>query len=297
MIQTGLINSILSDVGITNDCNVSYTPSNQVLHPDTTGPPWRETWNYRSVIGKLNFLAQNTRPDISMAVHNCARFCNKPTQLHETAIKRLCRYLLLTREKGMILNPVGDFCLNMYVDADFAGTWHQEFAHLRDSVLSRTGFVITYCGCPVTWSGKLQSEIALSTAEAEYITLSMATRQLIPLRRIMEELTRLGPINVTLNKQQPIQGFTPSFHSTPPSHLAPSIVYEANAACIVLAKSDQHKPRTKHISIKWHHFRDQIQNGSITIRKIDTTHNIADILTKPLVCTKHEYLRRLLLGW
>lgn len=64
----------------------------------------------------------------------------------------------------------------MHVDADFAGTWHQEFAHLCDSVLSQTGLVITYCGCPITWSSKLQSEIALSTTEAEYIALSMAMR-------------------------------------------------------------------------------------------------------------------------
>ena len=100
MIQTGLINSILSDIGITADCKVSYTPSDQVLHPDTIGPPHCETWNYRSIIGKLNFLAQNTRPDISMAVHNCGRFCTKPTQLHETTIKRLCRYLFLLKARA-----------------------------------------------------------------------------------------------------------------------------------------------------------------------------------------------------
>lgn len=100
MTQTGLINSILSDIGITADCKVSYTPSDQVLHPDTIGPPHCETWNYRSIIGKLNFLAQNTRPDISMAVHNCGRFCTKPTQLHETTIKRLCRYLFLLKARA-----------------------------------------------------------------------------------------------------------------------------------------------------------------------------------------------------
>jgi len=267
MAQTGLISSILNDVGIT-DCKTSHTPSDQVLHPDTNGPPRREKWNYRSVIGKLNFLASNTRPDISMAVHNCARFCCNPTQLHEMAIKRICRYLLLTKDKGITMKPIADFRLNMYVDADFAGTWHKEFAHLRTSVLSRTGFLITYCGCPVTWSSKLQSEIALSTTEAEYIALSMATRQLIPLRRIMSEITNLGPINVTMNKKQPIQAFTSTLQSSNEPNMEPSIIYEDNAACIVLAETDQHKPRTKHISIKWHHFRDQIQNGNIKIQKI-----------------------------
>jgi hypothetical protein len=51
----------------------------------------------------------------------------------------------------------------MYVDADFAGTWHKEFSHLRDSVLSLTGYIIIYNGCPIQWGSKLQSEIALST--------------------------------------------------------------------------------------------------------------------------------------
>ena len=296
MVQSGLINSIISDVGAT-DCKPSYTPSDQVLHPDTNGPPRREKWNYRSVIGKLNFLAQNTRPDISMAVHNCARFCSKPTQLHEMAVKRICRYLLHTKDKGIIMNPIGDYRLNMFVDADFAGAWHKEFSQLRDSVLSRTGFLITYCGCPVTWSSKLQSEIALSTTEAEYIALSMATRQLIPLRRIMEEITTLGPMRITLAKQQPVRAHTTSLSSSISSNLPPSIVYEDNEACIVLAQSDQHKPRTKHISIKWHHFRDQIQNGNITISKIASAENIADIFTKPLVRVKHEALRKPMMGW
>ncbi len=69
----------------------------------------------------------------------------------------------------------------MYVDADFSGRWHKEYAKLCDSVLSRTGYVITFCGCPVTWSSKLQTEIALSTTESKYIALSTAARDILPL--------------------------------------------------------------------------------------------------------------------
>ena len=76
--------------------------------------------------------------------------------------------------------PTQDFRLDIYEDADFARIWHQEHSALRDSVLSRTGYMITYCGCPIHWASKLQSEIALSTTEAEYIALSMATRELLP---------------------------------------------------------------------------------------------------------------------
>mmetsp|Transcript_20491 Transcript_20491/g.29245 ORF Transcript_20491/g.29245 Transcript_20491/m.29245 type:complete len:426 (+) Transcript_20491:2855-4132(+) len=297
MIQSGLIDSIIRDTGLTSG-KTRETPADQILHPDKDGPPRIEKWNYRSIIGKLNFLAQNTRPNISMAVHNCARFCNNPTLLHEQAVKRIVRYLILTRDKGMILTPKNTFSLDMYVDADFAGTWHKEYSHLRDSVLSRTGFIITYCGCPITWASKLQTEIALSTTEAEYIALSMATRQLLPLRRIMAELANFGPIAATLKRQQPMSTFTNSFTSTDPSSALPaSLVYEDNAACIVLAESDHNKPRTKHISLKWHHFRDQIQKGEIKIQKIESQRNLADILTKPLLRIAHRRLTTAILGW
>ena len=113
----------------------------------------------------------------------------------------------------------------------------------------------------------------------------------------MEEISKHGPVDVTLSPKQPIKAFTKTLQSNLSPNLPPSIVYEDNAACIILAETDQHKPRTKHISIKWHHFRDQIQNGTITISKISTHDNLADILTKPLVRVKHEALRKPIMGW
>jgi len=186
--QEGLIQEILQDLGLASS-HPKPTPAIHVLHPDHNGHPREEFWNYCSIIGKLNFLAQMTRPDISMAVHNCARFSTKPTQLHEQAVKRLGPYLAHTKDKGLIYNPDSSCALDMFVDADFSGTWHKEFSHLRDCVLSRTGYVIIYNGCPIQWGSKLQSEIALSTTEAEYITLSTATRELIPLCRILCEIS------------------------------------------------------------------------------------------------------------
>jgi hypothetical protein len=186
--QEGLIQEILQDLGLASS-HPKPTPAIHVLHPDHNGHPREEFWNYCSIIGKLNFLAQMTRPDISMAVHNCARFSNKPTQLHEQAVKRLGPYLAHTKDKGLIYNPDSSCALDMFVDADFSGTWHKEFSHLRDCVLSRTGCVIIYNGCPIQWGSKLQSEIALSTTEAEYIALSTATRELIPLCHILCEIS------------------------------------------------------------------------------------------------------------
>jgi hypothetical protein len=277
-LQEGLIASILQDLHLTDSAS-KPTPAVHVLHPDTGGAPRSELWNYRSIIGKLNFLAQMTRPDISMAVHNCARFSTHPTSLHEQAIKRIGCYLAHTRNQGLTYRSDTSHHLDMYVNADFASTWHREYAHLRGSCLSCSGFVIIYNGCPIHWGSKLQSEIALSTTEAEYITLSTAIRELLPLRRILLELQQ-----------------TRLFATLTP--LPPSTIYEDNASCLALAhRETQLRPRTKHIALKFHHFRDHLHNGTLRLEKVASAANWADIFTKPLTQFVHERLRRLMMGW
>jgi hypothetical protein len=255
----------------------------QVLasYTDLSNTPRDDNWNYRSIIDKSNFLAQNTRPDISFAVHQCAQFCTKPTKLHEIAVKRIARYLLLTEDRGLLLNPTKSFTLDMYVDADFAGMWHQEHSALRENVLSRTGYIITYCGCPIHWASKFSTE-------SEYIALSMATRELLPLRHLLHEITQYSLINSPCPTD---------FNTTKTPTLSTTSIYKDNAACIVLAQSDSTKIHSKHIAIKWHHFKDQIRQGHIKIVKVDTHHNWADILTKPLAHQKFETVRKLLMGW
>jgi hypothetical protein len=113
-------------VGIKDNSPFKYTPLDSILHADPSHTPREDMWNYPSVIGKLNFLAQNTCPDISFMVHQCAHFCTKPTKLHEIAIKHIVKYLLLAKNKGLILHPTKTFTLDIYVDvdADFAAMWH-----------------------------------------------------------------------------------------------------------------------------------------------------------------------------
>jgi hypothetical protein len=77
----------LVDVGIQQLSNGKDTPTDSILYADTYGPDRVDTWNYRSFIGKLNYLANNTRPDSSMAMHQCARYCSNPKALHELAVK------------------------------------------------------------------------------------------------------------------------------------------------------------------------------------------------------------------
>ena len=94
--QTGLIDQILEDVGLTQagsaSAHVKYTPATVVLQPSSSDCAPADThygWKYRSIVGKLSFLANNTRPDIAMAVHQCARYVNNPAWHHYQAVKML----------------------------------------------------------------------------------------------------------------------------------------------------------------------------------------------------------------
>jgi hypothetical protein len=107
-----------------------------------------------------------------MAVHQCACFSINPMCSHEQAVMRIGQYLLLTKGQGMIYRPDPSKGTEVNIDADFAGGWDPADPMNAESFYSRTGYVIQYAGCPVYWQSNLKTEIPLSTAEAEYMTLS-----------------------------------------------------------------------------------------------------------------------------
>ena len=86
------------------------------------------------------------------------------------------------------------------MDADFANGWDKENPGDPDNVLSRTGFIIFYAGCPLVWASRMQTEIALSTAESEYIALSTAMRDVISLMQLMNEVHKIFTIKRTKPK-------------------------------------------------------------------------------------------------
>ena len=90
-----------------------------------------------------------------------------------------------------------------------------------------------YAGCPITWLSKLQTEIALSTTEAECIALSQAMREVIPFMNLMQEIDDIFGLH----------------NPSPKIHCK---VFEDNRSCIKVAESPKFTPRTKHIAIKYH---------------------------------------------
>ena len=139
---------------------------------------------------------------------------------------------------------------------------------------------------------QMEREITPSTAEAEYIALSMCCRQLIPLRTILAELAQ--------HLRSPIPGLPIcNPNSTYLTRLGNSQIMEDNSAALIIANDadDRYRPRTKHLCIKWHHFPDHVRRGSLSVKKIASKDNISDIFTKPLPRPQFCALRDILMGW
>ena len=168
-----------------------------------------------------------------------------------------------TKSEGIVYNPDTTKGLECYVDTDFAGGWQQADSDDVDYILSRTGMVIMYANCPIFWRITLQTQIALSTAEVEYIALSSALRLALPLMTMMEEIQIVFPIHV----------LQPDFVCK---------VHEDNQSCIEIATGTKFSPRTKHIVLKYHHFRSHVKSGRMDIVYRPTEEHLADLLTKPL---------------
>jgi hypothetical protein len=261
MTQKGLIEKILKTCGMM-ECNPKKTRCNAIpLGADLEGADITGRIDYASVVGMVMYLSSNTRPDIQMSVHQCARFMHFPKKSHEEAIMRICRYLKGTSMRGLIFKPEDKMRLDCYVDTDFAGLYNAEDHQDPVCVRSRTGYCLTLGSCPVLVVSKLQTEIALSTVEAEYMALSQSMRDLLlPMRRLLQEIGE----RLQLDFSRPA-----ILHST---------VFEDNSGALLLATSPKINPRTKHIAVKYHHFRESVgEDKGVVILQINTKEQEADI--------------------
>jgi hypothetical protein len=127
-----------------------------------------------------------------------------------------------TKDKGLIMKPNQEG-MECWVDAAHASEWTNKTASSDPSTeRSSMGYIITYAECPMHWSSKIQTNIA--TTEAEYIALSQAMREVLPITWLMEEA-----------KQQGI----PVLNATPKVHCK---VFEDNAGAIEIANVPKIRP-------------------------------------------------------
>ena len=215
-----------------------------------------EPVRYQSMIGSLLYAAIGTRPDISHAVGVVSKFSSNPTEAHLTAVKRIFRYLKRTIDLKLQYQKRDNDELVGYCDADWASD--------LDSRHSVSGSVFIMTGGAVSWMSHKQATVALSTTEAEYVALGSATQEVIWLRKLLNDL------GVDTTK--------------------PTIIHEDNQGAIAIARNPVGHKRTKHIDIKHHFVREQVDNGVVMIKYCQSKDMLADILTKPLSKGQHEAL-------
>ena len=229
---------------------------------------------YREVVGSLLWLANGTRPDISFAVNQVAKYCCDPRGAHWNACKRILRYLSETTDYGIHYSTINpnisstnmkdmplpnayfasnrskdvDVNIESYVDADFANS--------IDDRHSISGYAFMLAGGPISWQSRSQPTVALSTMEAEYMAAATATQEAFWLRFLLEEMG----LNVT----------------------TPIVLREDNKACISFADHPGNHRNSKHIDYRHHFVREGVQRGDIAMEYVTTAEQLADIFTKAL---------------
>ncbi|GJR73466.1 retrovirus-related pol polyprotein from transposon TNT 1-94 [Tanacetum coccineum] len=209
---------------------------------------------YRGMIGSLYLTA--SRPDIMFSVCLCARFQEDPKTSHLEAVKRIFRYIKGTMHLGLWYPKGSGIETIVYADSDHAGDYVDR---------KSTSGVCTFMGCCLTsWFSKKQTALAISTTEAEYVSAGKACQQALWMKQALVDYgIRLDDIPIMCD----------------------------NKGAIDLSKNPVQHSRTKHIEIRHHFLRDNVQKGNISIEKVSSEDNIADILTKPLKREPFNYLR------
>ena len=198
------------------------------------------------MIGSLLYLTA-TRPDIQFSVCLCARFQASPRTSHRQAVKRIMRYLQYTPEFGLWYSTASSLTLRGFSEADFGGC-----RVYRKSTSGTCHFLGTSL---VSWSSRKQSNVAQSTTEAEYVAAASCCSQILWMIYTLRD-------------------FGLRFDHVP-------LLCDSTSA-ISVAKNPVLHSKTKHIDIRFHFLRDHVERGDIDLVHIDTYHQVADILTKPL---------------
>ncbi|GJU21039.1 copia protein [Tanacetum coccineum] len=206
--------------------------------------------------GVVELYLTASRPDIMFSGCLCARFQETPKTSHLEAVKRIFRYIKGTFHLGLWYPKGTGLETIVFADSDYA----------RDYVDRKsTSGVCTFVGCCLTsWMSKKQTTLAISTTEAEYVSAEKACQQALWMKEaLVDYKVKLNDVPVLCD----------------------------NKGAIYLSKNPVLHSRTKHIEIRHHFLHDNIQKGNISIEKVASEDNIADILTKPLKREPFNLLR------
>lgn len=263
--QKKYITEVLNKYGMA-DCKPVMTPMDVNLKFKEKSEETTETEEekeflkrvpYQEIIGCLLYISQGTRPDICYVVNKLSKYNNKFEKQHWLALKRVLRYLkgTLNYKLSYKQSDSEELC-HAYCDADWASS--------EDDRRSCTGYVFVFQGGSISWNSRRQPTVALSTTEAEYMSLASCVQEALWLKQMQEE-------------------FWP--------HLKKEAlgVYCDNQSCIKLSGTDGFLSRTKHIDVRHHFIRDKVLGGTVDVRYVQSAAMVADVLTKATPLPKLQY--------
>ena len=221
---------------------------------------------YLSAIGGLLYLANYTRPDIAFSVNLLARYSASPTKRHWAGVKHLLRYLQGSIDLGLFYKKGASPELIGYADAGFRSDPHSE--------KSQSVFVFTFGGTAISWKSVKKTMVTTPSTHAELLAIFEASKECSWLRSMIQHI-----LNSTGLK---------------PGVLAPTTLFEDNAACIAQLEDGYIKgDKMKHISPKFFWTHDLQKQKQVAVQKIQSCDNLADLFTKSLpACT----FKKLVLG-
>ncbi|KAJ9547376.1 hypothetical protein OSB04_019919 [Centaurea solstitialis] len=219
--------------------------TSQKLHKDINDI-YVESKLYRGMIGLLLYLTAG-RPEIMFTTCVCARYQSDPKESHMHAVKRILRYLKKTPSLGLWYPLHSGFDLLDYTDSDYGGCQVD-----RKSTSGSSHFL---GGKLVSWSSKKQNCVSTSTAEAEYVAAASCCSQALWMQ------TQLRDYGYTFNKI--------------------IILYDNKSTISILENPVQHS-KTKHIDIKYHFLKHQVEEGNVEMYFVNTELQLANLFTKAL---------------
>lgn len=172
---------------------------------------------------------------------------------HWAGVKRILRYLKATANLRLRYHRTDDTNTVGYCDADWAGD--------ADEARSSTGYVFLRNETAISWATRKQPTVALSTTEAEHMSMVAAVQEAIWLRTLEEELFQCK--------------------------LKPTTLYCDNQGAMKLAKNNAFSSRTKHIHVKQQFIHQAVESKVIDPKYVNTNQMLADVLTKGLPREKH----------
>ena len=241
--------------------------------------------SYASAAGMLQHLHGHSRPGISFAASQAARYARAPKRPHEIALERAGRCLKGTAEEGTIFKPNAkpeNLKIGAYADADFASGWGTEDGSSPGSAKPRAGCAAELMGCPAAWCSKLQASIAQPTMEAEHTALSMPLRAAIPLL----EATKAIAAGLSQLAKHRLATFKATAHGG-----------SQGALSLATSPAGRGTPRSKLYALKLHWLRSWLEPKAVEIACCKPEDQKADFLTKSMPTPACKANRKLPVGW